>query len=99
MSGDEIRAYVLLGCLIAVYPVFKGVEAIEKAFGPEIVTYDGCDYKVEKLNTYGDTKTIRPLNADAEACTAKQKKDNDENAVFNYQQAHRKPRRGDGVNQ
>lgn len=99
MSGDDIRAYVLLGCLIAIYPVFWGVKAIENAFGPEVVTYDGCDYKVEKLNSYGDTKIIRPLNTDAEVCIAKQKKDNDENTVFNYQQAHRKHKRGDEVNQ
>jgi predicted esterase YcpF (UPF0227 family) len=98
MSGDEIRAYVLLGCLLAAYPVLRGVKAVSDYIGPEVVTYDSCDYVVEKLNSYGDIKTIRPLNKDAEACIAKRKKDNDESVVLDYQQAHRKLRYG-GVNQ
>ena len=98
MSGDEIRAYVLFGCLLAVYPVFAGVKAIEKAFGPEVAVYDGCRYEVFKQSRYLDTMSLRPLDKDAEACIEKRKKESDEEAVFDYQQAHRKHHPGDEVN-
>jgi len=99
VSGDEIRAYVLLGCLVAVYPVFAGVKAVEKAFGPEVVVHDGCEYKVVPLNTYSSIKTIEALDEASTECIAKQKKDDNASAVSNYQYEHRKRRRGDEVSQ
>jgi hypothetical protein len=92
VNGDEIRAYVLLGCLVAAYPVMLGVKAIEKAVGPEIVVFDGCRYEVKD---YGSYKEGEPLDAEAKACIAKHEKEYAENAVFNYQQAHDKHRRPD----
>src|ERR1700675_3857923 len=98
MSGDDIRAYILLVCLVPAYPVLLGVRAIEKAIGPEVVVYDGCRY--EAINEYSrDLKNLRPLDDEAKTCIEKRKKDNEENAAFNYQQAHRKHKRGDEVNQ
>jgi len=93
MSGDEIRAYVLLGCLIAIYPVFAGVKAIEKTIGPEIVVFDGCRY--EAFQEYPETKGLRPLDDEAKTCIAKQKAEDESNAVFNYKQQHDKHRRPD----
>lgn len=57
-----IRAYVLLGVLLLVYPALVGYRAVTNWIGPEMVTYDSCDFRVEKLNSYGDIKTIRPVD-------------------------------------
>jgi len=92
MSGDDIRAYVLLGCLVATYPAMLGVKAIEKSFGPEDVFFNSCHYKVVASPYINDGKTLEPLDKDSEDCIARQKKQDDENAVFNYQQARRKGR-------
>jgi hypothetical protein len=81
VSGDEIRAYVLLGCLVAVYPVFAGVKAIKKAVGPEIVIYDGCQYQVYEPYSYTSDKAIKPLDKDNESCAFNQKEEHDKEAI------------------
>lgn len=83
MSGDEIRAYVLLGCLLAVYPVFLGVKAVEKAIGPEIVIYDGCQYRVYEPYSYTSDKSIKPRDKDNEACVLNQKEEHDKEVLTN----------------
>jgi hypothetical protein len=83
MSGDEIRAYVLLGCLVVAYPVLLGVKAIEKAMGPEIVIFDGCQYKVYEPYSYTSDKSIKPLDKDNESCVSNQKEQHDKEAIQN----------------
>jgi hypothetical protein len=83
MNGDEIRAYILLGCLVAAYPVLLGIRAIEKAMGPEVVVYDGCQYEVYKQYSYLDTMSIKPLDKEAETCDFNRKETHNKEAIQN----------------
>jgi len=87
MDRQNIVAYILLGCLLALYPANVGYKAIVKAIGQEIVVVDGCRYTVEDYHNY---KGIEPLDAEAKTCIASHQKESDDNAVLNYKQKHGK---------